>query len=178
MLLMDCRLCSGKDIKGEIATCHLGDMRRLSIRIGLACFSLLFVATSDGEGGGKTIDLAVTTALEYDDNVFLVSDPGQQRASDVVLRVAPVLGAQLLHREHSFSLGLNADYRKGTDTDIEDLNLTGTARQVHQGHRPDPDGTTGQGREDQQEDDQQASAMEQQSIHFRSNEGRKRRVMR
>ncbi len=124
---MDCRLCNVQDIEGEIETCHLGDMRRLSIRIGLACFSLLFVATSHGEGGEQTIDLAVTTALEYDDNVFLVSDPGRQRASDVVLRVAPVLGVRLPHRDHSFSLGLDADYRKGTDTDIEDLNFTGTA---------------------------------------------------
>ncbi len=102
-------------------------MQRLSICIGLACFSLLFVATSYGEGSGRPTALAVTVAVEYDDNVTLVSNPDRDRGSDVVLRISPHVGFQLPHRDHSFSFGLNADYRKGTDSGIEDLNLAGTA---------------------------------------------------
>ncbi len=103
-------------------------MRRLSILIGFAfgC-ALLSVVSSYGEGGATNIVLAVTATAEYDDNITLATDPNREKESDLVLRIRPLIGFQLPHRDHSFSFDLNADYRKGTSTAIEDLNFTGTA---------------------------------------------------
>ncbi len=79
------------------------------------------------EAANTETTLGVRASAEYDDNVTLVSTPDGDRGSDVVLHISPQIGFKLPHRDHSFSFSLNADYRRGTDTDIEDLNFTGAA---------------------------------------------------
>ncbi len=94
----------------------------ISLAMGLVS---LYALPAKADDAGITLE--VTASAEYDDNVTLVSDPDGERRSDVVFRIAPHVGFELPLRDHRLSFSLDADYRQGTDTEIDDLNLTGAA---------------------------------------------------
>ncbi|MCP3963511.1 MAG: outer membrane beta-barrel protein [bacterium] len=88
---------------------------------------LLFIHAVRVEAEKADPTFELTASAEYDDNVTLVSEAGRAAESDLVFRLRPVIGVTLPHRDHKLLLSLSGDYRKGTDTDTEDLNFTGTA---------------------------------------------------
>ncbi len=97
-----------------------------------AVISLLLLPWAGGpseaiELGNADLTATVSAATEYDDNVRLSSGADQEPESDMVFRLTPSLGIRLPVGEHSVSLGISGENRRGLETGISDLNFSAGA---------------------------------------------------
>ncbi|MCI5144061.1 MAG: hypothetical protein D3923_00720 [Candidatus Electrothrix sp. AR3] len=94
----------------------------------LLCFFLPNVLFSMqlGSTEGTT---ALTLNAEYDDNINLSSGTKQNAAikDDILLHVIPAIDLTHSYLDHAVHFNLTGDYRKGTDSNISDINTKTSA---------------------------------------------------
>jgi hypothetical protein len=76
------------------------------------------------EFGNITISPEITIGSEYDDNISLANGIDEEIKEDLILRVTPAIRSLLQHNDHKFSFDVSGDYRKGTSSNLSEMNLT------------------------------------------------------
>ncbi len=95
--------------------------------LGLLCATLAVPAAAAGDAAGsRTFDLGLDVAFEHDDNVSLGSgiSAAEAEQSDWVWHTRPTLTFAVEQAHSAYGVDVTADYRKGVDTSLEELNLS------------------------------------------------------
>lgn len=103
---------------------------RSLVRPAVLALALLpgMARAQDGDGG-QAIHASLRVVGEHDDNVSLGSGvgPGEEVVDDYVLRVTPSVTLSHAFEQHTFELALDGDARRGTDSDLSDINADASA---------------------------------------------------